>query len=443
MGKKAEGFWKPRGSRFWHTRDPLTGKRGSTRCRDIGAAVLWRSSRERARIDPAHEARANATVGFWCGRLVAMRRDAGKQTKFYEQKLGHWVRIFGADCSLVEIDPPAFDQFVAQRRSEGASDHTISKEVGAFLRALRLAKRASAYASELDALRPFDLSPGYVPRTRALSPEEFAALFVTIGGKPRYDNPEQRQAFVAFAVGLGLRKGEIEKLQPDDFDLERGVVHIRGTKTKGSDRWIPILPPFRKLIEWAHQFLPLKPWGLAHRDLRAACRAAKIPDCTANDLRRTHATLLRTAGVDRDAVRRLLGHSVGSKMLETVYDQPSPHELAQRAGDLGALSSKLAIVGGEKAERAREDSNFRPTAPEAASETAQLGVQNENAELATTGGPGSGTNAAGGRAVPSKVELAEAAVFRAKSRLGIARAVDALERVQFRLKSRGWFRRAA
>lgn len=448
MGKREKelGFWRPRGSRFFHTLDPLTGKRGTTRCSDLDAAILWRASRERARVDPTHEARANATVGFWCGRLIAMRRASGKATGFHEQKLGHWVRVFGADCSLVEITPAAFDQFVAQRRGEGASDHTISKEVGAFLRALRLAKRSDAFGAELAVLRPFDLSPDYVPRTRALTPEELGALFVTIGGKNRYEDPQQRQAFVGFAVGLGLRKGEVEALASDDFDLERGVVHIRGTKTKGSDRWIPILPPFRKLVEWAVQFLPLKPWGRASRDLRAACRIAGIEPCTPNDLRRTHATLLRTAGVDRDAVRRLLGHSVGSKMLETVYDQPSPRELAERAGasDFSALSSKLASVTTEKTLRAREDSNFRPSAPEAPPWGALVGAQNESAQLDTTAPAFVGRNEVHGRADSSKaVELAELGVFRAKARLGIARATLALERVEFRLKARSWLRRAA
>jgi integrase len=330
---RRDGLYK-RGPYFWITRDPVTKKPISTRCRDREAARGVLRDRERLASDPARMAERLMPLDSECRRFLDARTELGKATDFYELKLGHWCRLLGDELPIGQVGPEAFDLFVSQRRGEGASDHTISKEVGCMLRVLRLSKRSGVYAGELAVLRPMGLSAGYVPRTRVLSSHELASLLRQL--------PEQRHGFVALCVGLGLRRGEAFALQPEHIDLVTGVVHVPGTKTAGARRTIPILAPFRQLVERAARSLPLEPWGNYLRDLRAACERAGIPPLSANDLRRTHATLLGQAGVDRDVVRRLLGHSVSSTMLETVYDKPKPLELAARAGDLTGVLLELS-----------------------------------------------------------------------------------------------------
>jgi integrase len=370
VAKKRDGLFKRGG--IWHLRtDPVTGKQRSTGCRDLDAARLLRAARERAAADPAYAAESAALLTRECARFLKARGDLGKATSFYEQKLGHWCRILGP-CHLRTVGPEAFDQFVAKRRVEGASDHTISKEVRCMLTVLRHSKRSGLYSGDLTVLRPMGLTSGYVPRTRALSPTELVSLLAAL--------PAERWAFVALIVGLGMRRGEALALRPEHVDLERGVVLVPGTKTAGARREVPILGPFRGIVTKGAASLPLTPWNNYLRDLRAACKRAEIGVVTANDLRRTHATLLRQAGVDRDVVRRLLGHSAGSVMLETVYDQPTPNELAERAGELVSLGlpgvetdatvTRQCVFSPtfdscESLERARKDSNLRPTAPEA------------------------------------------------------------------------------
>lgn len=358
--------------------DPITSKQRSTGCRDLDAARLVRAARERAASDPAYAAETSARLSTECRRFMNARAEIGKAGTFYEQKLGHWCRIFGDAATLRTVGTPgSFDAFVSQRRAEGASDHTISKEVRCALTVLRFSKRSGLYAGDLSVLRPTDLTAGYVPRKRALSPSELVAL---LG-----DLAPERWAFVALIVGLGLRRGEAMAITPAHVDLVRGIVSVPGTKTAGARRDIPVLTPFLGIVTKAAASLPLAPWGNYLRDLRVACKHAGIEPVTANDLRRTHATLLRQAGVERDVVRRLLGHSPGSAMLETVYDQPKPLELAERAGDMSELSRALGpkpnatvtrhclpgptFDSCRNTVRAREDSNLRPTAPEAQSPT--------------------------------------------------------------------------
>jgi integrase len=362
---KRDGLYRRGDSPFWWiSRDPVTGKARSTRCRDRAAARAVLVARERAAADPSHHARSTATVAGCIGRLLDFRAGLGKPVGFHEQKLGHWARLLGDDALLADVDASAFDSFVAERRAEGVTDHTISKEVGCMLTALKLAKREGRYAGDLSVLRPMGFSKGYVPRTRALSPAELWALLDQFEGK--------RWAFLALAFGLGARRGEVLRLTAADFDLVAGKVVVSGTKTAGALRTLPILEPFRELVEQAVALLPLDSWARHSsnylRDLRLACQRAAIPAVTPNDLRRTHATLLSTAGVGRDVARRLLGHSLKSTTLEVTYDQPKPAELAARAGDLSPLTRELRSArDDQKSRRAREDSNLRPTAPEALS----------------------------------------------------------------------------
>lgn len=380
--RSRDGLYK-RTAIWWLRSDPVTGKPISTKCRDREAARLFRASRERQAADPAHAAAALETLADSCGRLIDAREALGKPIAYYEQKLGHWLRIFGDEFLLSTFGPEQYDHFVAERRREGASDHTIGKEVRCMMTVMRNSKRVGRWAGDLETLRPMDLSSDYVPRTRALSPAEVTALVAEL--EPR------RAAFVALCVGLGLRRGEVMAMLPSDVDRVESIARVRGTKNAGAKREIPILAPFRGLVLLAAESLPLEPWGNYLRDLRAACRRAGIEPCTANDLRRTHATLLRSAKVDADTTRRLLGHTPGSTMLEAVYDKPTPRELAARAGDLAELTRQLPgdryrattlhceptrpngqCESGMIPGRAPRDSNTRPTAPEAVARPATL-----------------------------------------------------------------------
>lgn len=325
---KREGFYKRGESRFWWCRtDPVTGKACSTGCTDLEAAKLWRAGRERLAADPAYAASLEATFGEWAQKFLASKRRDGSSkdtVDFYRWKLGHPLRFWGADRKLATIDPTTFDEYVAQRRAETASDHTISREVDATIQALKLAKRAGVYSADLTTLRPPDLHASYVPRKRTLSRSEVARLRAHLS--PIGD------AFVCVCLALGCRRSEALKLQPSDIDMAAGVAFIRGTKTEGAEREVPVLSVFRELLEAAMPMLPLDPSRRAYVsvELRRACLKAGIPHASPNDLRRTHATWLLEAGVDRDVIRRLLGHTT-TRLVDQVYGRPAPAALAALA----------------------------------------------------------------------------------------------------------------
>lgn len=320
MATKRNGLYK-RGGVWWVRTDPFTKRPRSTGCRDLEAAQLSRAKRERLKADPAHAAAQTARLAEWIHRVIASKEFDGSSAatvSVYRTKLGHWLRL-APEALLADVTPGLVDAYLLQRRTEDVSDHTISKEVTHLCTVLKAAKRAGCFPGDVSTIRPPDLHAGYKPRKRALTREEVMRLLSEL--KPELG------ALVSVCVSLGCRLSEAYKLLPSDIDLKRGQVHIGGTKTEEADRYVPVLSIFRSLLERALPYLPLGqlPNNL-RRDISAACKRAGIPNCTPNDLRRTHATLLAEAGVDRDVTRRLLGHTT-TKLVDLVYGQPSTQAL--------------------------------------------------------------------------------------------------------------------
>lgn len=348
MASKRDGLYK-RGPIWWIRTDPVTGKAQSTYSRDLPAARLYRAKRERLAADPAHAAAETARLDEWIRRVIAVKESDGSSAatvEVYRTKLGHFLR-FAPEAMLADVDPNWVDAFVQARRLEHVTDHTISKEVTHLCTMFKAAKRAGCYAGDVATLRPPGLHAGYKPRKRALTREEVALLLSEL--KP------ELAALVAICVALGCRLSEAYRLQPTDVGAV--AVHIRGTKTDEADRYVPILSIFAGILRAGAKHLPLGslPNNL-RRDLAAACVRAGIAVATPNDLRRTHATLLAEAGVDRDVTRRLLGHTT-TRLVDTVYGQPTTEAL-------GALAEAKLLTAAPLAESPRHvapegDSNGR------------------------------------------------------------------------------------
>lgn len=221
------------------------------------------------------------------------------------------------------------------------STHTLHKELMTLGRALRLARRRKLFAGHVEDLMPDDFSSGYRPRERWLTPEELVKLLGAL-------NP-RRRLWVTLACYLGARSSEVSGLRWEDIEGDRA--HLLGTKTHGSDRWVPIpktlsavLRPMSEPGPWrsgygARRGLLVGGWASDCRDLTKACKRAGIPRVTPNDLRRTYASLLAQEGVTSLAIARLLGHST-TAMTDRVYSRLSAGSLAHAVENLPELDSK-------------------------------------------------------------------------------------------------------
>jgi integrase len=300
----------------------IRGERVSTRCRSRKAALAVRDKLERASVDPVYRASHTATVGELCRLTLeeVKRRGRSKATlEYYTSKLGHLVRVLGEETPLAKFASETVDDYIDKRRDEGASQHNISKELGAWRHMLRVAKRRGSFAGDIEALFPIGFASGYEPRRRSLAWDEIPRLLGAFEKTPRL------RGWVALAIATGGREAEVGRVERGDISPGLDVVQIRGSKTDLSDDAIAVPMAFRWLLEEALKHgsqgydAPLVGnWANSVRDLEAACKRAGIAKVSANDLRRTHSTLLRAAGAPLDLVARQLRHA-DTRMVEKTY----------------------------------------------------------------------------------------------------------------------------
>jgi integrase len=328
-----------RGSIWYIRKDPITRRERSLGTTQRREAERRRAEREDLARDPIHAAAATTTIvdavdAFlhdFERRVSTGKRSDGTLT-FYRSKLDHWTKHFGQE-PLSNVDAGTFDYYMEVRRTYGASDRTIGKEIDSMIRVLKKAKRARTWGGDIEVLRPEALEDTYEPRERVLTVDEVTRLISVMA--------PHRAAYVALIVAIGCRRSEAESFRRGDFDEASSIAHIRGTKTKRADRHVPVAGPLLPLLEFALPYIPLKTWGPLYRDLGNACARAKIAYCSPNDLRRTHSTILEELGVSQDTVSQLLGHT-SPALVKRVYGRPHAEALGER------IKKDLDSEGAEK-----------------------------------------------------------------------------------------------
>lgn len=309
------GFYR-RGGIIWLRTDPVTGKPKSTRSKTQRGAEAFLAERERHAADPGYAASHQTTLGEWVQNMMAekQRSRASETVRFYKPKVGHLIRLFGEDAPLAAITPVTVDQYRDTREEEGAAHYTISKEFTALRQVLKRAKRAGQYGGDLTTLFPLGYGHGYEPRDTVLSVDAEARL--------RAELSPDRWGCIAFMLATAARLGEATRARREDWDPERRLFHVRGTKTDGSDRLVPALSLTEGYLLESLEYMPFG-WRRMSKDLPEVCARLGLPKVTPNDLRRTAATRLIEAGVDPYLVAKITGHA-SLKMLRDVYDRSSP-----------------------------------------------------------------------------------------------------------------------
>lgn len=244
----------------------------------------------------------------------------------YDCKARHLTRVLGAESDINSLTLVTVNSYIDIRLGEGASHHTLHKELVTLGKTLRLMKRMGHYQGHPKDILPEKFGQGYVPKKRHLTEEEFVKLVPML--------PAHRRTMIETIVALGLRKGEAERMRASDIDFDRKLILIRGTKTKKSMRTIPIGSDQEAVLKRAIEEKPegrdelFARWGNMHRGLRLASKKAKIEPVSANDLRRTFATWRINRGFTPSVVGALMGHVDGS-MVERVYGQRNADTLRE------------------------------------------------------------------------------------------------------------------
>lgn len=302
---------------------------------EILAAQLNGSRGGAPRPAPNQTKAEGNTVGEALAQFVSMCRvDRSPATiECYQQKGGHVVRLLG-ELSLRSLSVDHVTAYCTKRLDEGAARESVRKELVVLRSTLNLARDRGVLSQDPAALIP-RFRAKYKPRRRWLSSDELSGLL-------RHLSPE-RQRWVIVGVLTGGRLSEIESLTWGALDFEQGLIHLAGTKTDRSDRFVPMDHGLAELLR------PMRGpateavaghWKNVRRDLHKACAKARIEPVSPNDLRRTFASWLKQAGRDSMAVGRLLGHT-SSRMVELVYGHLDQKTLRDAIDSLPSISAIL------------------------------------------------------------------------------------------------------
>lgn len=366
------------GSPYWQAEwYDVEGQRHqrSTRTTDRIAAIALLRAWERAATDPARAAAHETTLKSALEALQELRAQeaaAGRKSlatvTFVTKKAGHPLRLFGETAKLSAVTAKSVDAYIARRRTEGASDSTIHKELVVLRGACALAARRGRWAGDVAKVFPRGFSPSYVPKTRWLPPAELERLLEELSPASRPANWD-RAAVVAFIVATGAEWSAVCRARVEDIDLDGGYVRVRGSKNALRDRKVPIAFTWQvRLLTFAverargtRDGLLFRPWINVRRALHRACELAKIPPCSPHDLRRTFGHWIRGEGAQPATVGAALGHRDG-RMAERVYAALEPWELAAAlARESGAPRTVTKVSGTDRSSAQRAHSAHSET----------------------------------------------------------------------------------
>lgn len=256
------------------------------------------------------------------------RGKAQKTRDFYDQKLGHVKRIFGADSPLTKITAKAVDKYIKKRREEGAARYTVAKELTALRMLLKVTRRHGDFDREVSQVMPVGYSTGYKPRTRRLTVDEAWALIREL--------PPGPARYTAFVAATTARDAAVVRALGGD--LTPAGIRVRDQKTKAATRTVPLTAITRGFAEFAFDGVAagaqVTPGvGSVRHAYARACERLKIDHVSPNDIRRSVAHWHLEAGVPRDVVAAFMGHT-STKMLDLVYGRLD-------AGQIGAAMARV------------------------------------------------------------------------------------------------------
>lgn len=268
----------------------------------------------------------------------------------WKQEERVWRRILGeiGGTQLRDVDAHLvadyLDGLVAQsgpRKGQQASGATRRLHRAAIQALLKRAYRLK-HLKELPKLAVFEIEGATkraIEKPAPLDLEELGKLMEV--SEPRF------RAMWAVAAGQGLRPSELNRIRWEDVDLSAKTLRVRGTKTAAADATVPLTPlALRELRDWWLRkgqpaeglAFPAKS-GEAYGD-QGWKKALKNAAAAAGIERRVYPYLLRDSfatiswlqGIPLDIARRVMRHTVSSRVLEEVYCRPRPADVAAKLG---------------------------------------------------------------------------------------------------------------
>jgi integrase len=336
---------KKRSSKYWFARIRVPGgksfdKTTKTANRRTAERVAERIERD-ALLQGAPVSLEKALTMLY--QVQVDKHDSPHTLKRTEYSGGHLCGHFGRLRDARTITLTETTDYMRKRRELGIKDSTIYRELRTLKEALTNLRKHGLYDGTPSLLWPTGLPQTFPGKDRWLTPEEFAKLLDAL--------PERWRERVIVYTFAGLRLSELLRLEPGHCDFAKRQLHVPGTKTEGADRRIPMHPQVEAVLRpRCRKPGPLFPpnhaselaSGGLNKALARACKRARIPHCSPNDLRRTFCSWCYQNGVDESDCARWLGHK-NSTMVREVYGHDSPENAARKLSKVPSMPVSLPV----------------------------------------------------------------------------------------------------
>lgn len=333
-------FWQRKrsdgtlGGPYWTN---LFGRRVSTGQPTLRLARAWKDGKLLDGANPRLAAAKRASLEDAIRELLAELRRRGRSAGTIDKvrkKLGHFARMWRGR-KLATVDARLIDAYVDVRlkdpgRARGSklSRTTIRDELAALRQVLKLARRQGTYPFHIEDVLPINFEVKQEPCRDFVPFDKLPFLIEAM--------PEHRRAHVLFFCVTGGRNADSFRARREDFDTTAWTIRVRGSKTKGSARTIPVPEFLQHLVTMLLDLAPgedllFSPWfeGSQNRDIKAACRRAGLEPVSTNGLRRTFGHALLGHGYSMDIISKMFGHST-EKLAREVYANMNAAELAEK-----------------------------------------------------------------------------------------------------------------
>lgn len=342
-GVYGEGGVYQRGNK-WRARAFFNGKQHEKVFKTEGDAIKWKrhflSKKDQGQLAPnVNKIKYEKLEGLVLTAHELKRCKSGPRLNLCLKKLRP---IFGG-MRAMDISAERIEEYVNQRREQGASDSSIQKEIGTLRRGFNLAieKKHLIEKPKFPTLKLSNVRTGFFEES------EFRAVLAHL--------PEEIKPIATLGYYYGMRKGEILGLQWKNVDFDGGVIRLDVGTTKNKEgRILPfkgqlelqgVMEQQRKRhaeIEWrVGKSIPwVFTWGDGRpiKDFRSswkkACQRAGCPGKYVHDFRRTAARNMVRAGIPEIVAQRLTGHKTRS-MFDR-YNIVNEADLAEAVKRLGA-----------------------------------------------------------------------------------------------------------
>ena len=193
-------------------------------------------------------------------------------------------------------------QYVAQRRSGGASDATINRELAIVRRGFRLGAQEDPPLVQrqpaISMLAKDNVRQGF------LEQDQYERLLEEL--------PASLKALFVCGYNTGARKNELRRIQWEQVDVEAGLIRLSAGQTKGKKpRTLPIYGDMRRWLERQRESCPAGSLWMFHGTHNCPV-GNHLPGLLFHDLRRSAVRNMKRAGIQDKVAMEISGHRTHS-----------------------------------------------------------------------------------------------------------------------------------